>query len=222
MPTMMNCREFLDGLESWMEGERPAAAEVHFRDCTACRGMIEDMGAISATAAEWRDRQPEPSPHIWLALRSQLEAEGVIRPQPAPVAREAKSRWGLWWGFPRLAMAGASLAVIVAVGLGASGPIQRRVNDHSWMRRTQNSTRPLDAELARVETRTVAAFGAQDPLVTASMHHSLAVVDNYITLCEKDVREEPQSELARDYLYGAYQQKAELLADMADRGVDNR
>jgi hypothetical protein len=32
------------------------------------------------------------------------------------------------------------------------------------------------------------------------------------------VQEEPQNEMARDYLYGAYQQKADLLAQMTERG----
>lgn len=55
--------------------------------------------------------------------------------------------------------------------------------------------------------------------MTAALYENLAMVDNYISLCEKSVRDEPQSEMARDYLYGAYQQKADLLATMAERGA---
>ena len=44
------------------------------------------------------------------------------------------------------------------------------------------------------------------------------MVDNAISICEKTMREEPQNEIAREYLYGAYQQKAELLASMTERG----
>ena len=54
--------------------------------------------------------------------------------------------------------------------------------------------------------------------MTASLHKNLAIVDNYIALCEKSVREEPGNEIARDYLYGAYQQKADLLAQMTENG----
>ena len=57
-----------------------------------------------------------------------------------------------------------------------------------------------------------------NPVVTASLHKNLAIVDNYIALCEKSVREDPQNEAARDYLYEAYQQKADLLAQMTERG----
>jgi len=46
------------------------------------------------------------------------------------------------------------------------------------------------------------------------------LVDNYIKLCEKSVREEPQNELARDYLYDAYRQKADLLDQISDRGEE--
>ena len=58
--------------------------------------------------------------------------------------------------------------------------------------------------------------------MTASLHENLAIVDNYITLCEKSVREEPENEVARDYLYGAYQQKADLLAQMTERGESSQ
>jgi hypothetical protein len=36
------------------------------------------------------------------------------------------------------------------------------------------------------------------------------------------VREDPESEIARDYLYDAYEQKADLLAQMTERGVNGR
>ena len=50
------------------------------------------------------------------------------------------------------------------------------------------------------------------------MHQNLAIVDHYIDLCEKSVREEPDNDVAREYLYQAYQQKADLLAVMTEHG----
>ena len=58
--------------------------------------------------------------------------------------------------------------------------------------------------------------------MTASLHDNLAIVDNYIALCEKSVSEDPENEVARDYLYEAYEQKADLLAQMTERGVNGR
>ena len=49
------------------------------------------------------------------------------------------------------------------------------------------------------------------------------MVDNLIVLCEKSVRENPDNPMAREYLYGAYQQKASLLAAAMDRStLENR
>ena len=58
--------------------------------------------------------------------------------------------------------------------------------------------------------------------MTASLQKNLAIVDNYIALCEKSVLDEPENEVARDYLYDAYQQKADLLAQISERGGDGR
>lgn len=57
--------------------------------------------------------------------------------------------------------------------------------------------------------------------MTATLNKNLAIVDNMISMCEKSVREDPQNEMTRDYLYTAYQQKADLLATMADSEDDD-
>jgi hypothetical protein len=83
------------------------------------------------------------------------------------------------------------------------------------MSRTQRSTQPLSASLA-TEEDTISLMANANPAVTASLRKSLAVIDNNIALCEKSVREEPQNEFARDYLYEAYQQKADLIAQVTE------
>ncbi len=79
----------------------------------------------------------------------------------------------------------------------------------------------MSAQLT-AEQDSFASFDDANPVVTASLNNNLAIVDNYIALCEKSVQEEPQNEVARDYLYEAYQQKADLLAQMTERGENNR
>ena len=87
---------------------------------------------------------------------------------------------------------------------------------------TRDTTGALSAELQTAERDSVSAMSVSDPVVTASLHDNLAIVDNYISLCEKSVREDPENEIARDYLYEAYEQKADLLAQMTERGVSGR
>ncbi len=59
----------------------------------------------------------------------------------------------------------------------------------------------------------------RDRAVSDSIRRNLGVVDKFIAICEKSVREQPDNEMAREYLYGAYQQKAELLATATSRSV---
>ena len=58
---------------------------------------------------------------------------------------------------------------------------------------------------------------ASDTAVDASFRKNLAIVDQFIVDCEQRVQQEPQDALAREYLYGAYQQKAELLSAIRER-----
>ena len=63
----------------------------------------------------------------------------------------------------------------------------------------QRSTQPLSASL-ETEEDAISSMADTNPVVTASPQEP-AVIDNDIALCEKSVREEPQNEFARDYLY---------------------
>src|SRR5260370_6243535 len=54
--------------------------------------------------------------------------------------------------------------------------------------------------------------------VDDSFRQNLEQVDDFIAECELRVQATPQDELAREYLSNAYQQKAELLSAMMDRG----
>ena len=119
---------------------------------------------------------------------------------------------------PRPVLAGAYLAALVAVAFALSGPVNRRVNEARWLKGTQTSTSPLSAQLNFAEQNSNTYVARSNPDVTASLHQNLALVDKYIALCEKSVNEEPQNEVARDYLYEAYQQKAYLLAQIGERG----
>ena len=123
---------------------------------------------------------------------------------------------------PRPALAGAYLLALIAVSFALDRTLREAAQRNRWISGTQDSTGALSAQLQTAERDSVSAMAGSDPVVTASLHDNLAIVDNYIALCEKSVREEPENEIARDYLYDAYQQKADLLAQMTERGVNGR
>jgi hypothetical protein len=218
------CKDFLRHLEGRAAGERPTDPQSHLRDCANCRSAVEDLDAIQAQARFWSVDEPEPHERVWTALRAQLEQEGLIRTaQPErtiPAVVPAAENW--WSGFfariPRPALAGAYLSILVAFGFALSGPANKQTNEARWLAGTEIATSPLSAKLNSFEQNPIPSNRDLNPAVTASLQQNLAIVDNYISLCEKSVQEEPQNEVARDYLYEAYQQKADLLTQMTERG----
>lgn len=210
---MPSCKDFQNSFESWMEGELPPDARAHVSDCRSCARLIEDLSSIRLAANEWNASE-EPPARVWTSLRAQLVQEGLIR----ELQSRPKSGWLHGWfpQMPRPVLAGAYLAALIAVAFSLVGPVTRRVNDHRWMEGTQNSTAMVSAQLDTAEQNT--QFADSNPEVTASLHQNLAIVDNYISLCEKSVQEDPEDEVARDYLYDAYHQKADLLAQISERG----
>lgn len=213
------CGEFSDQLPSGVEGKRTREADAHLRECAHCRGVIADMGLIEAAARDWARADCDPPAHLWISLRAQLEKEGLIHDP-----RRARRKWLAGWmpGIPRPVLAGAYLAALVAIAFALSGPVHSRINQQRWLENAQNTAGPLDTELNTYEQATISSIPKSDPLIAASLHKNLEIVDNYIVLCEKSVNEEPQNEMARDFLYDAYQQKADLLAQMSERGEYGR
>jgi len=51
-----------------------------------------------------------------------------------------------------------------------------------------------------------------------SLRQNLKSLNQFIEECRRRLKEDPNDELAREYLSVAYQQKAELLSAMLDRG----
>jgi len=219
-----NCSKFLSQLESWSEGERTPDARGHLRDCAACQNLVEDLSTIQTEARSWGDHEPEPPEYIWSALRTQLEQEGLIHSNESqhivPAALSPDGNWlrGFFDRIPRPVLAGAYLSILVALGFAVSGPLNKQTNEARWLEGTQVATSPLSAELNSFEQNSILSNRDANPAVTASLQQNLAIVDNYISLCEKSVQEEPQNEVARDYLYEAYHQKADLLAQISERG----
>jgi hypothetical protein len=209
-----SCIQFQERIGAWLEGEHVAGLGEHLRACGSCSALLEDFRAIRAAAPALAEADvPE---HIWAAVRARLEAEGMIH-QPR------RGNWleGFSLHVPRFSLATAYAGLLLAAGflLGNQG-IQLR---HAvWQQSTLAADATVNHQLDTVERATLANFQDPNPEVTETLDHDLRMIDHYIVLCEKSAREMPQSELARDYLNDAYEQKAELLSAMNDRGIDTQ
>jgi hypothetical protein len=130
---------------------------------------------------------------------------------------------GWWTAFQRPALAGAVLGVslvvagLLGVGSVSTAPTSAVLETASSpevdaQAMESQTTGPLDASEA-----SIVSLPQRDPQVAEELHHDLGEIDNFIAVCEKSVREQPDNEMAREYLYDAYQQKAQLLAVAMDR-----
>ncbi len=214
---IMSCKDFHLELDKWMDGERPAISRAHLKSCAACTALVADLNAIQSEAQTWDALPSEPPESIWTSLRVQLENEGIIKDATVEAQHAAASGWwsSLFAKFPRPVLAGAYLAALVALAFSMSGTPTHRGKEAVWINGSQIVSSPLSAQLDSAE---LAQMRQPNNAVSASLHQNLAIVDNYIALCEKSVREEPDNEAARDFLYDAYRQKADLLTQMSERG----
>ena len=194
----MQCLEFFEYAERWMEGERPADASSHLDGCPRCRGLVADLDAIRNTAHQL-EVEVEPPPRMWSSIRAQLESEGVIRaPRPTPTWAE---RLGTFFPLqPRPALAAAYVALLVAFAALLSFQSGSRFESTVVLPVTQGVS--VSVRSPQVAETTVASLHTHDPEVVRTYRESLETVDNVIHECEKMVREDPQNELALDIKSG--------------------
>jgi hypothetical protein len=186
----------------------PESARAHLAGCGSCQSLVEDLTAIVATA-HLLPVEIEPPARVWVSLRAQLEQEGIIK---TPAVERA-----FWWhGFADLfrsriiATAAVALLIVAAVFLQierSAAPTEAR----NIYADTATDLRNDEASLRQMQL-------ASDSVVDVSLRQNLDIVDKFISDCEQRVKEEPRDDLAREYLSGAYQQKAELLSAMMERG----
>lgn len=222
----MQCEQFEQILEQQDEGALPKPALAHLETCEACRALSADFTAIHDMALELGHEEIAPPERVWISLRNQLEAERLILdPQAAP--RSASPASSGWWSvFQHPAVAGAFLGLVLAAAstIGyLSNFAQTSVHSQLTFQQETSAVPAADSvfkeEVLTVGSDSIPGLQRQDTAVTASIRRNLQIVDNFIAICEKSVREQPDNQMAREYLYGAYQQKAELLATAMNRSM---
>jgi hypothetical protein len=217
----MRCDQFEQILEQQEYETLPKPALAHIEECADCRALTLDFNSIHDVAMEMGAEGVAPPEYIWVALRNQLEAEGIIHDlRPAPQI----ARLGWWSAFQRPAVAGAflSLILVAAATITYRQDFSQMAGHRQLALQQEVSAVPSAESIFQEEVRTVGSdsipgFEKQDAAVADSIRRNLGIVDNFIVMCEKSVREQPDNEMAREYLYGAYQQKADLLATATSR-----
>lgn len=187
----------------------PDAARAHLTGCSSCQSLVADLTEIVATA-HLLPTEVEPPARIWTSLRTQLETEGIIKsPGSAP---------GAWWrGFSEpfrtraLATVAVGFVIIAAVAVQVPSRVMAPIE-------ARNVYGEVALALNQDERGLLTVPAAAPSSLDLSLRKNLEIVDNFIADCEQRLKEQPQDDFARDYLSGAYQQKAELLSVMMERG----
>src|SRR3981189_3379134 len=107
----MQCKEVEAVLEQEGLSPLPESAQAHVASCDSCRHLVEDFSAILSVAGELPS-EVEPPTRVWVSLRNQLEAEGIIK-TPAEISATLQSSW---WDSLTKILGGRALAT-AAVGL---------------------------------------------------------------------------------------------------------
>jgi hypothetical protein len=213
----MRCEQFMEYAPEWMEGQRSADALAHRSTCSRCRSLITDLEAIQHSAPLLGQAIFDPPERVWLAVRAGLEAEGILRPRRTWLERLAD----LVPVTPRPALVGTYAALLAASALLllTGGPSPAGLEMATVRHSPPAFDTEFSAQLEGAARKTIGSVHAQDPAIAASYRQNMAIVDNFITVCEKRIEEDPQNDVARDYLLSAYQQKADLLASIVERGA---
>jgi len=218
----MQCKDVEVVLEQEGLAPLPDAARAHVAACSHCRGLIADLESIVSLSVQL-PAEVEPPARVWVSLRNQLEQEGIIK-QPAAVAANGDSSW--WHNLANLfrsrTFATVSVGLLIAVAAViqvSQPPVPAVVKENasagpSWQIPFAQTRQTLNEQ--EVDLRNM-HLSSTSP-VDAALQQNLQQVDDFIADCERHLKADPQDDLAREYLSDAYQQKAELLSAMMDRG----
>jgi hypothetical protein len=198
------------------DGIPPLAPEAreHLATCTSCKQYVEEVTAIVAVAHQF-PAEVDPPERIWVSLRNQLESEGIIRERPQLV------RGASWWGsfadlFRTRVLATASVAalLIAAAGISLRPPSTQILEAHDdSFSTTVRALNETEGGLPNIQLA-----GTNVSSVDTSLRQNLQQVNDFIADCEHRVQQVPSDQLTREYLTNAYEQKAQLLGEILDRG----
>lgn len=227
----MQCKDVAEIIEQQGFSPLPESARGHVTGCASCSSLVADFELIAATASQLPS-EVEPPTRVWVALRAQLEAEKIIR-EPQIAVPADRSPW--WQGFGLLirgrGLAAVAIAVVMIFAAGYFQVTHRPAAVPLADGTPIVTSAPVVAEPFAVAASSLdqeeqslgpmqAASTGVSPVspVDDSLRENLATLNAFIKECRKRLQEDPNDQVARDYLASAYQQKAEILAAMMERG----
>jgi hypothetical protein len=244
----MQCKDIELVLEQEGLEPLPEEARAHLAECVECRNYVADLTSI-VDGAHKLPAEIAPPERVWISLRAQLEAEGIIHTPADPVSAPSGSWWeSLGAFFSNRVFATATVGILITAAvvfvvrkdkaiqdsqhsIAEVNPASQPVSANPPLNRdTTSLSAPTTGQTPPAEfASTAQALSDQEPVATgmiassnstvdASLRDNLKKVNEFIADCERHLKEQPQDELTREYLSAAYEQKAELLSAIIERG----
>ena len=118
---MLQCRDIEEVLEQEGLGPLPEAAREHVARCLHCQDYLADLETIVSAAHEL-PAEVEPPARVWIALRVELEREGIL--QPVTALRGVPGSW--WDGFREFFRSRALATFTVGALIAAAAILELR------------------------------------------------------------------------------------------------
>jgi hypothetical protein len=205
----MTCDEFERVLPE-LEGGHNMEQEEHLKTCSSCSDLVSDLNAITRQARLLTDDQ-EPSPRVWDSIETALRREGLIGPpRPQLVSSMDLPRWRFAWLVP------------IAAGLVFGSVLlftHQRFNNqvaqqpHGSPPAIEATAQPGSA-ISAEEDQLLKFIGERAPSMRGRYEADLRAVDAYIRDAELSARNDPNDNIAQQYLMNAYEQKS-MVYEMA-------
>jgi putative zinc finger protein len=224
----MDCQDYQLLISAQIDGDMSPAevleADRHLGACSRCSAVYNDLRAIVAGAQQLPPFEPNDS--LWLKLRAQAEAEGLMRSRPETAW--LRMEWFRLLEGPRIAMATAFLAVLVMVASvmtyrGIQNAPQGPSRDSTAEIQAANEVRTAEQHyleaINSLQKITESRMAQMDPSLKSVLEDNLATIDYYIDKCRETVKNDPSNALAQRYLLEAYRKKVDLLASIVHSDV---
>lgn len=212
------CEKFEANLAFYLEGDSDPEMLSHASECDFCRCLLADLDLIRKVSTELG--MEEPPARVWANVRAVLIEEGIVH-DPVSFWRRWVPRRGRSFVRHPAPLAAAAVAVVMAVvlfkapgylvrsGTPPANVIHMAVFSQDYMAPRDISS--LRATIQQLEQAYQANETSLEPSMKATYQKSLDSLNDEIRECELSMKQQPENDLAREYLSTAYVQKAELL-----------
>lgn len=208
----MTCDEFVRVLPE-LEGGHSKEQLEHLKACSSCSELVSDLDVIAQQARLLEDPY-EPSDRVWNSIEMALRQEGLIRqplPQLVPSIQHSP-RWRFAWLVPITAgLVVGSVLLLMRWHLSQQVAQQRPVTPTV----IESVAQPVRASaMAPDEDQLLNIVAARAPALRAGYESNLRAVNAYIRDAELSARNNPNDQIAQQYLMNAYEQRA-MVYEMA-------